>query len=255
MLHQAGAFRCAWGDRMTSFADRLNRTNWTVALTYCSRAGRGRGWGCAGAERSPVVWRAEGRGHDADRRSSRTGCSSFRAPGTTMTASARFNEHSCVGVTGAAAGGSGAAANTLAGVEGHRRRRGRSCFPGAAHRERHSRAPAPSELSRRRAPMLFGLVCSMPSRCGSRRRAGAGPDKIIGRVGGTATQPGRFGWKARIPDLKTPRRRRLPRSWGSAISRASRTIRRSRSRRSPPLSDCSVRRPQSSRCRRSRQGR
>jgi len=30
-----------------------------------------------------------------------------------------------------------------------------------------------------------------------------GPDKIIGRVGGTSAQPGRFGWKARIPDLKT----------------------------------------------------
>ena len=30
-----------------------------------------------------------------------------------------------------------------------------------------------------------------------------GPDKILGRVGGTSAQPGRFGWKARVTDLKT----------------------------------------------------
>ena len=51
--------------------------------------------------------------------------------------------------------------------------------------------------------MLFGLGLLDADALRQPAKPTPGPDKIIGRMGGTATQPGRFGWKARIPDLKT----------------------------------------------------
>src|SRR5207253_4125018 len=62
---------------------------------------------------------------------------------------------------------------------------------------------APPGSSRRKAPILFGLGLLDGLALRQPTTPAPGPDKIIGRVGGTATQPGRFGWKARVPDLKT----------------------------------------------------
>src|SRR5204862_4759843 len=63
--------------------------------------------------------------------------------------------------------------------------------------------PAPSGSSRRKAPILFGVGLLDAVALRQPAVPAPGPDRIIGRVGGTAAQPGRFGWKARIPDLKT----------------------------------------------------
>ena len=118
----------------------------------------------------------------------------------------RFNEHSCVGCHSVPVpGGSGTAANTFVLVS-----KGISDAAGGHVFQRLQRTadgvtelPAPSGASRRKPPMLFGL--GLLDAAELRKPAGPapGPDRIIGRVGGTSSQPGRFGWKARIPDLKT----------------------------------------------------
>jgi CxxC motif-containing protein (DUF1111 family) len=118
----------------------------------------------------------------------------------------RFNEHSCLGCHSMpVAGGSGAAANTFVlvskdisdGAGGHVFRRLQRTASGIGE------LPAPSGASRRKAPMLFGLGLLDAAELRKPAVPAPGPDRIIGRVGGTATQVGRFGWKARIPDLKT----------------------------------------------------
>lgn len=50
--------------------------------------------------------------------------------------------------------------------------------------------------------MLFGLGLLDTVALRQPTTPAPGPDRIIGRVGGTPAHPGRFGWKARIPDLK-----------------------------------------------------
>jgi CxxC motif-containing protein (DUF1111 family) len=118
----------------------------------------------------------------------------------------RFNEHSCVACHSVpAAGGSGEAANTFVLVSkdiadaagGHVFQRLQRTANGITE------LPAPSGASKRRAPMLFGLGLLDAVALRQPATPAPGPDRIIGRVGGTATQPGRLGWKARIPDLKT----------------------------------------------------
>ncbi|HYU12896.1 MAG TPA: di-heme oxidoredictase family protein [Stellaceae bacterium] len=118
----------------------------------------------------------------------------------------RFNEHSCLGCHSVpAAGGSGVAANTFVVVSndiadaggGHVFRR----FQRMAGNVTVLLAPAGS--SRRKAPILFGVGLLDAVELRQLTTPVPGPDKIIGRVGGTVTQPGRFGWKARVPDLKT----------------------------------------------------
>jgi CxxC motif-containing protein (DUF1111 family) len=118
----------------------------------------------------------------------------------------RFNEHSCVACHSVPTpGGSGLAANTFVVVSNDI-----SDAAGGHVFQRLQRAPnsvtelpAPPGSSRRKAPILFGL--GLLDAVALRRPTvpAAGPDKIIGRVGGISAELGRFGWKARIPDLKT----------------------------------------------------
>src|SRR4029077_19771779 len=109
----------------------------------------------------------------------------------------RFNEHSCLGCHSVpAAGGSGTAANTFVLVSkdiadatgGHVFQRLQRTAGGIAE------LPTPSGASKRQAAMLFrlGLLDAVALR--QPAAPAPGPDRIIGRVGGTATQPGRFGW-------------------------------------------------------------
>jgi len=118
----------------------------------------------------------------------------------------RFNEHSCVGCHSVPApGGSGSAANTFVLVSkdisdmggGHVFQRLQRTANGVAE------LPAPSGASKRKPPSLFGLGLLDAVALQQPTASAPGPDKIIGRIGGKATQPGRFGWKARVPDLKT----------------------------------------------------
>src|SRR5207248_11003343 len=102
-------------------------------------------------------------------------------------------------------GGSGSAANTFVLVSkdisdmggGHVFQRLQRTANGVAE------LAAPSGASKRKPPSLFGLGLLDAVALQQPTAPAPGPDKIIGRVGGTATQPGRFGWKARVPDLKT----------------------------------------------------
>ena len=57
--------------------------------------------------------------------------------------------------------------------------------------------------SRRKAPPLFGLGLLDGVALKQPSAPAPGPDKIVGRIGGTAGRPGRFGWKARVPDIET----------------------------------------------------
>jgi CxxC motif-containing protein (DUF1111 family) len=118
----------------------------------------------------------------------------------------RFNEHSCLGCHSVPApGGSGSAANTFVLVSKdisdaagtHVFRRFRRTAEGVAE------LTAPAGAAKRKPPMLFGLGLLDAAELRKPAESAPGPDRIIGRVGGTAAQPGRFGWKARIPDLKT----------------------------------------------------
>src|SRR5580704_6082307 len=118
----------------------------------------------------------------------------------------RFNEHSCVGCHSVpAAGGSGITPNTFVVVSndisdpsgGHVFQRLQRSGGGVTE------LPAPPGASRRKAPILFGLGLLDEVALRQPTTPSPGPDKIIGRIGGTEIQPGRFGWKARVPDLKT----------------------------------------------------
>jgi CxxC motif-containing protein (DUF1111 family) len=118
----------------------------------------------------------------------------------------RFNEHSCLGCHSVPKpGGSGVAANTFVVVSseiadaggGYLFRRLQRTASGVIE------LPAPAGSSRRKPPSLFGLGLLDLVDLRQPLAPAPGPDKIVGRIGGTSAQPGRFGWKARIPDLKT----------------------------------------------------
>jgi CxxC motif-containing protein (DUF1111 family) len=118
----------------------------------------------------------------------------------------RFNANSCVGCHSApVAGGSGVKADSFVLVAndiadaggGHVFRRFQRTEDGVIE------LPPPSGASRRKPLSLFGLgLLELPD---LRRPAAPvpGPDKIRGKLGGTAEKPGRFGWKARVPDIKS----------------------------------------------------
>jgi CxxC motif-containing protein (DUF1111 family) len=118
----------------------------------------------------------------------------------------RFNEHSCVGCHSVpAAGGSGTAANTFVVVSktiadsggGHVFQRLQRTADGIVE------VAAPAGASRRKPPPLFGLGLIDGVALKQPTAGAPGPDKIIGRLGGTAAKPGRFGWKARVPDIES----------------------------------------------------
>jgi CxxC motif-containing protein (DUF1111 family) len=102
-------------------------------------------------------------------------------------------------------GGSGIVANTFVLVSndiadaggGHVFRRFQRTPAGLAE------LPPPAGASKRKPPSLFGL--GLLDLAAFRQPTGPalGPDKIKGKLGGTAARPGRFGWKARIADIKT----------------------------------------------------
>jgi CxxC motif-containing protein (DUF1111 family) len=119
---------------------------------------------------------------------------------------ARFNEHSCLGCHSMpAAGGSGTAPNMFVVMSKD------SADSGGGHVfQRMERTAAgiaeltpPSGSSRRKPPPLFGLGLLDGVSLKQPSGPAPGPDNIIGRVGGTAAEAGRFGWKARVPDIET----------------------------------------------------
>jgi CxxC motif-containing protein (DUF1111 family) len=119
---------------------------------------------------------------------------------------ARFNEHSCLGCHSVPKpGGSGTAANAFVIVSKT------IADPGGGHVfQRLQRTEdgvieiaAPSGASRRKPPPLFGLGLLDGVALREPTMPAPGPDRILGRVGGTAARPGRFGWKARVPDIET----------------------------------------------------
>src|SRR5437868_12022957 len=119
---------------------------------------------------------------------------------------ARFNEHSCLGCHSVPKpGGSGTAANAFVIVSKT------IADPGGGHVfQRLQRTEdgvieiaAPSGASRRKPPPLFGLGLLDGVALRQPTMPAPGPDRILGRVGGTAARPGRFGWKARVPDIET----------------------------------------------------
>src|SRR5437762_2133265 len=118
----------------------------------------------------------------------------------------RFNAHSCLGCHSApAAGGSGVKADTFVLVSsdisdaggGHVFRRFQRTEDGVIE------LPAPVGAAKRKPPSLFGLGLLNLAFLRQPSAPAPGPDKIGGRLGGTAAQPGRFGWKARVPDIKS----------------------------------------------------
>jgi CxxC motif-containing protein (DUF1111 family) len=187
---------------------RLNRATRALGLTLFAGLVAGVAVGVAPAQndhRSFGEPRAEAT--DADRKIFANGLQQFsRTWDEHDGVGERFNEHSCVGCHSVpAAGGSGAAANTFVLVSkdiadaagGHVFQRLQRTASGITE------LPPPSGASRRKAPMLFGLGLLDAVALRQPVAPAPGPDRIIGRVGGTPAQPGRFGWKARIPDLKT----------------------------------------------------
>jgi len=118
----------------------------------------------------------------------------------------RFNEHSCLGCHSVpAAGGSGVMPNTFVlvagsieeGSGGHVFRRFHRTPDGIIE------PPPPAGASRRKPPSLFGLGLLELADLRQPAAPAPGPDNIVGKLGGSATRPGRFGWKARVPDIKT----------------------------------------------------
>ena len=182
------------------------RDTWTFALAFLLGVGAA-GLGIAAEAEHPDYGLPRVEASEADRKIFANGLRQFsRAWDEHDGVGERFNEHSCLGCHSVPApGGSGSAANTFVLVSkgiadaagGHVFRRFQRAADGVTE------LPAPSGASRRKPPMLFGL--GLLDAVALRQPAGPapGPDKIIGRVGGTAAQPGRFGWKARVPDLKT----------------------------------------------------
>jgi CxxC motif-containing protein (DUF1111 family) len=118
----------------------------------------------------------------------------------------RFNEHSCVACHSVPMpGGSGLAVNTFVVVSNDIADAGGGHVFQRLQRTASSvtELPAPLGSSRRKAPMLFGVGLLDAVALRQPTVPAPGPDRIIGRVGGTSAQAGRFGWKARVPDLKT----------------------------------------------------
>ena len=118
----------------------------------------------------------------------------------------RFNEHSCVGCHSVPVpGGSGSAANTFVVVSNDITDAGGGHVFQRLQRTAGNVAELPTPLgsSRRKAPILFGLGLLDDVDLRQPTTPAPGPDKITGRVGGSVEQPGRFGWKARVLDLKT----------------------------------------------------
>jgi CxxC motif-containing protein (DUF1111 family) len=118
---------------------------------------------------------------------------------------ARFNEHSCLGCHSVPKpGGSGTAASTFVIVSKS------IADAGGGHVFQLQRSSngvdelaAPAGASRRKPPPLFGLGLLDGVALKQPNMPAPGPDKIVGRIGGTATRAGRFGWKARVPDIET----------------------------------------------------
>jgi CxxC motif-containing protein (DUF1111 family) len=118
----------------------------------------------------------------------------------------RFNAQSCVGCHSApAAGGSGIKADTFVLVAnsivdvggGHVFRRFQRTESGIIE------LPPPGGASKRKPPSLFGLGLLELADLRQPTAPAPGPDRIKGKLGGTAAKPGRFGWKARVPDIKS----------------------------------------------------
>ena len=117
-----------------------------------------------------------------------------------------FNERSCLGChSQPAAGGSGVAPNTFVlvagniddGNGGHVFRRFHKTPEGITE------LPLPAAASRRKPPSLFGLGLLEVAELRQPAAPAPGPDRIVGKLGGGTARPGRFGWKARVPDIKT----------------------------------------------------
>lgn len=118
----------------------------------------------------------------------------------------RFNEHSCLGCHSApTAGGSGIAPNTFVLVTGSIDDGNGGHVFQRFHRtaDAVTELPAPAGAARRKPPSLFGLGLLELAELRQPAAPAPGPDRIAGRIGGTAERPGRFGWKARVPDIKT----------------------------------------------------
>lgn len=118
----------------------------------------------------------------------------------------RFNEHSCRGCHATpAAGGSGIKPESFVLVAkeisdaggGHVFQRLQRTGDGIVE------LAAPAGASRRKPPSLFGLGLLQLAEVRQPPRVAAGPDRIKGKLGGKPGHPGRFGWKARVPDIKT----------------------------------------------------
>src|SRR3954447_5478501 len=118
----------------------------------------------------------------------------------------RFNEHSCVGChMSPVPGGSGVKADTFVLVAnsiadaggGHVFRRFQRTEDGVTE------LPPPGDASKRKPPSLFGLGLLELADLRQPTAPAPGPDRIKGKLGGTAAKPGRFGWKARVPDIKS----------------------------------------------------
>ena len=118
----------------------------------------------------------------------------------------RFNEHSCLGCHSApAAGGSGVAPNTFVFVAGSIDDGNGGHVFQRFHRtaDAVTELPPPAGASKRKPPVLFGLGLLELTELRQPAAPAPGPDRIVGKIGGTAERPGRFGWKARVPDIKT----------------------------------------------------
>jgi CxxC motif-containing protein (DUF1111 family) len=118
----------------------------------------------------------------------------------------RFNAHSCLGChSSPVAGGSGVAANAFVLVSndiadaggGHVFRRFQRTEDGIIE------LLAPLGAAKRKPPSLFGLGLLNVAALRQPTAPAPGPDKLKGKLGGTAAQPGRFGWKARVPDIRS----------------------------------------------------
>jgi len=161
----------------------------------------------AAEDKRPAFGEPRAEATEADRKIFTDGLKQFsRAWDAHDGVGARFNEHSCTGCHSVpVAGGSGTAVNTFVVVSkdisdaggGHVFQRFQRTADGIVE------IAAPPGASRRRPPPLFGLGLLDGVALKPPTTPAPGPDKITGRLGGTAAKPGRFGWKARVPDIES----------------------------------------------------